>query len=88
MKTENADVIGDKYVKDKDDNLALGEKDKLRTWKEHYEQLLNVEFDLDETVLSTEHSVEGPAIYIYIYHKRYGSCCCIENEKWKSMWSI
>ena len=64
MKSENSDVIGDKCVKDKDGNLALSEKDKLRTWKAHYEQLLNVEFDWDETSLSVEPSVEGPAIKI------------------------
>ena len=64
MKVENADIIGDKCVKDKNNNLALSEKDKLHTWKEHYEQLLNVEFDWDENVLSTEPSVEGPAIEI------------------------
>ena len=33
----NNNVIGDKYVKDKDNNLALGDKEKLCAWKAYYE---------------------------------------------------
>ena len=43
MKVYDTDVIGNKCVKDKDNNLVLGYKEKLRVWKTHYEQLLNVD---------------------------------------------
>ena len=44
MKADNSDVIGNKCVKDKDNNLALRDEENLRVWKAHYEQLLNVQF--------------------------------------------
>ena len=62
MKVENT-VTGNKCVKDKDSNLILGDKEK-RVWKAHYEQLLNVKFNWDDSSLSIEPSVEGPAIKI------------------------
>ena len=62
MTIDNNDVIGDKCVKDKDNNLVLGDKEKLRVWKTNYEQLLNVEFDWDDSSLSIEPFVEDPAI--------------------------
>ena len=61
MKVENTDVTGNKCVKD---NLVLGDKKKLCVWKAHYEQLLKVEFDWNDSSLSIEPSVEGPAIKI------------------------
>ena len=64
MKVENTDVTGNKCVKDKNNNLALGDKERVHVWKAYYEQLLNVEFDWDETYLSIEPSVERPAIKI------------------------
>ena len=42
MKVDNTDVMSNKCVKDKDNNLVLGDKEKLRVWNPHYEQLLNV----------------------------------------------
>ena len=61
MKVENTDVTSNKYVKDKENNLILGDKEK-RVWKAHYEQLLHVKFNWDDGSLSIELSVEGPAI--------------------------
>ena len=61
MKVENNDIIADKCVKDKDNNLVLGDEEKLCAWKDRYEQLLNVVFDWDDSSLSIEPSVEGPA---------------------------
>ena len=43
---------------------SLGIKKKRRVWKAHYEQLLNVEFDWDDSCLFIGSSVEGPAIKI------------------------
>ena len=63
MKVENTDVTGNKYVKDKENNLIFGDKEK-RVWKAHYEQLLNVKFNWDDGSLFIELSVEGPAIKI------------------------
>ena len=48
----------------KNKNLALENKEKLRVWKAHYEQLLNVEFHWDKSYLSIEPSVVGLAIKI------------------------
>lgn len=42
MKVDNTDVMSNKCVKDKDNNLVLGDKEKLRVWNHHHEQLLNV----------------------------------------------
>ena len=64
MKVENTDVTGDKCVKDKDNNLVLGNKEKLRVWNAHYGQLLNVKFDWDDSSLHIEPSVEDLAIKI------------------------
>ena len=64
MKVKNTDVIGNKCVKDNDNNLVFGSKEKLCVWKAHYEQLLNVEFDSDDSSLSIELSVEGSATKI------------------------
>ena len=64
MKVDNTDVIGDKYVKGKDNNLILWDKEKLRAWKAHWEQLLNVKFYWDNSSLSIEPSVEDPALKI------------------------
>ena len=41
MKVQNTDDSGNKCIKDKDNNLVLGDIEK-RVWKVHYEQLLNV----------------------------------------------
>ena len=62
MKVDSTDIVGDKCVKDKNNNLVLGDKEKLRVWKAHNEQLLNVEFGWDDNLLSIKLSVEGPAI--------------------------
>ena len=64
MNVKNTDVTGEKCVKDKNNNLTLEDKEKLHVWKACYEQLLNVEFDRDDSSLSIEPSVEGPAIKI------------------------
>ena len=62
MKVKNPDVIGDKCIKDKDNDLILGDKEKIRLRKAHCEQLLNVKFHWDDSSLSREPSVECPAV--------------------------
>ena len=44
--------------------VIVGNKEKPCVWEPHYEQLLNVEFDWDDSSLPIEPSVEGPAIKI------------------------
>ena len=64
MTVNNNDVIGDKCVKDKDNNLMVGDNGEMCVWKAHYEQLLNKEFYWDDGLLSIQPSVEGPAIKV------------------------
>ena len=44
MHTENHDVIGEKCIQEDDGNLSLDDTSKKLAWKQHYEQLLNIEF--------------------------------------------
>ena len=45
IRKENVDVIGDKPVKNDSGEMSLSEEAKQNAWAEHYERLLNVEFD-------------------------------------------
>ena len=51
MKVNNTDVIGDKCTKIKNSKVIVGNKEKPCVWEPHYEQLLNVEFDWDDSSL-------------------------------------
>ena len=62
MKNQNQDVVGQKCVKNDAGDLAFDNKSKLAAWKNHYETLLNVEWDSNS--LSDEPPTEGPAIII------------------------
>ena len=46
--------------------LPMSEEAKQNAWAEHYERLLNVEFDWDPDHLSNEPPLEGPPIPITI----------------------
>ena len=61
LRKENADV-GDKPVK----NDAVSDDSKQKAWLEHYQRLLNAEFDWDPNHLSDQSPVEGPPIPITI----------------------
>ena len=60
MRKENVDVVGDKPVKNDAGEMSMSEEAKQNAWVEHYERLLNVEFDWDPDHLSNEPSLEGP----------------------------
>ena len=60
MRRENADVVGDKPIRNDAGEMSLSEDSKQKAWLEHYERLLNVEFDWDPAHLSDEPPVEGP----------------------------
>ena len=62
MRKENVDVVSDKPVKKDAGKMSMSEEAKQNAWTEHYERLLNVEFDWDPDHLS----LEGPPIPITI----------------------
>ena len=64
LKAENVDIAGDKCVRNDAGQVSYTDEAKLAAWKEHYEQLLNVEFPWDPDSLSPAPPVEGPAMYI------------------------
>ena len=66
FRRENADVIGDKPVKNDAGEMSMSEDSKQKAWLEHYQRLLNVEFDWNPDHLSDEPPVEGPPIPITI----------------------
>ena len=63
MKFENTKLLATNVSKIKITISYLRIK-KNYVWKAHYEQLLNVEFDWDDSSLSIEPSIEGLAIKI------------------------
>ena len=62
----NTDVVGDKPVKNDAGEMSLSGESKQKAWLEHYQRLLNVEFDWDLDHLSYQPPVEGPPIPITI----------------------
>ena len=63
---ENTDVVGGKPVKNDAGEMSMSEDSKQKAWLEHYQRLLNVEFDWDPDHLSYQPPVEGPPIPITI----------------------
>ena len=47
FRRENIDVVGDKPVKNDAGEMSMNEDSKQKAWLEHYQRLLNVEFDWD-----------------------------------------
>ena len=66
FRKENADVVGDKPVKNDAGKMSMSDDSKQKAWLEHYQTLLNAEFDWDPNHLSDESPVEGPPIPITI----------------------
>ena len=66
MRKENVDVVGDKPVKNDTGEISMSEEAKQNAWAEHYERLLNVEFDWDPDHLSNDPLLEGPPIPITV----------------------
>ena len=61
LKHDKQDVVGEKPVKNDAGALSLDDESRKSAWKEHYERLLNVEFDWNPDDLSQEEPVEGPS---------------------------
>ena len=66
FRRENTDVVGNKPVKNDAGEMSMSIDSKQKAWLEHYQRLLNVEFDLDPDHLSHQSPVEGPPIPITI----------------------
>ena len=65
FRRENADVVGDKPVKNDVGEMSVSEDSKQKAWLEHFQRLLNAEFDLDPNHLSDESPAEGsPLIWL------------------------
>ena len=64
FRRENTDVVGDKPVKNDAGEMSVSEDSKQKAWLEHYQRLLNIEFDWDPDHLSDQPAVEGPPIPI------------------------
>ena len=66
FRRENTDVVDDKPMKNDAGEMSMSEDSKQKAWLEHYQRLLNFEFDLDPDHLSYQPPVEGPPIPITI----------------------
>ena len=66
FRRENTDVVGDKPVRNDAGEMSISEDSKQKAWLEHYQRLLNVEFDWDPDHLSYQPPVEGLPIPITI----------------------
>ena len=66
FRRENTDVVGDKPVKNDAGEMSMSKDSKQKAWLEHYQRLLNVEFDWGPDHLSYQPPVEGPPIPITI----------------------
>ena len=66
FRKENADIVGNKPVKNDAGEMSMSDDSKQKAWLEHYQRLLNVEFDWDPSHLSDVSLVEGPPIPITI----------------------
>ena len=66
FRKENADVEGHKLVKNDAREMSISDDSKQKAWLEHYQRLLNAEFDWDPNHLSDESPVEGPPIPITV----------------------
>ena len=62
-------IVGDKPVKTDAGEMSMTEDSKQKAWLEHYQRLLNVEFDWDPDHLSYQSPVEGPPIPIDMVKK-------------------
>ena len=61
IKAENSDIIGDPCIINNKGEMAFSDSEKLEAWKEHYETLLNTEFEWDESQLFLDEPISGPA---------------------------
>ena len=63
MRTENQDVIREKCIRGDDGNLSLDDAPNKLAWKQHYERLLNIEFQWSQNLPHVD-PVADPAQFI------------------------
>ena len=80
IRRENADVVGDKPVKNDAGEMSVSRDSKQKALLEHYQRLLNVEFDWDLDHLSYHSPVEGLPIPITVNMVKKA----ITDEGWQS----
>ena len=66
FRRQNADVVGDRPVKNDAGEMSMSEDSKQKAWLEHYQRFLNIKSDWDPDRLSYQPPVEGPPIPITI----------------------
>ena len=66
FRKHNADVVGDKPAKNDSGEMSMSDDSEQKDWLEHYQRLLNAEFDWDPNHLSDASPVEGSPIPIII----------------------
>ena len=54
LRKENADFVGDKPMKNDAGEMSVNDNSMQNAWLEHYQNLLNAEFDWDPNHLSDE----------------------------------
>ena len=60
MAKTNRDVVGEKCIRNDNGELATTDQEKLLAWQQHYERLLNEEFNWDEDSLVFNEPNIGP----------------------------
>ena len=60
MTTTNQDIVGDKCVRNDRGDLATSDLGKHLAWKEHYQRLLNEEFEWNKEDLGVSNPIIGP----------------------------
>ena len=60
MCATNRDVIGENCIKNDKGDLTITDHEKLFAWQEHYERLLNKEFDWNKKSLALNDPTIGP----------------------------
>ena len=60
MAKTNRDVVGEKCIRNDNGELATTDQEKLLAWQQHYERLLNEEFNWDEDSLVLNEPNIGP----------------------------
>ena len=69
FRKENADVVGDKPVKNDAREMSMSDDSKQKAWLEHYQRLLNAEFDWDPNICLMnrqwkDHQSQSPLIWL------------------------
>ena len=78
MNHTNQDIFDENCVWNDSDELALIDKDKMKTWGAHYSRLLNVEFEWPSNELpgTLPTAVSLPSVSATLIHKALSKIEC------------